>query len=424
MTADPDFTPYASPRQLEYLAALEEAGTIIGAARLLNIARSTVQAGLKIVYANAAAHGYSPEHGLNHAIPAPFVARGHSSLDRIGAPAGPLAPGERAQVLQWTKTRLDDAQYQAAIKAGVDAYVGDVVVPLFPAPAMPNRSTDIIPWIEIGDGHLGMLAHEAETGANFDLDIAERELCAAIGLLIDETPACERMVVNDLGDMTHRENRAGETTHSRNKLDCAGTFDQMVETYSRVMRFIVDKALTKAQVVDVLCNKGNHDDTNQVWMAVVLRAAYGHTGRVNVISNQSRFIAYRMGKTLVMSHHSDTCKVDKLVDVMAGDYATDWGETEFRYIDVGHLHHAFSMKEHGGARVEGFNTLAPKDAWAANAGHRGRQSITIIDRSRTYGEVGRRTLPIQRVRDVIAAAHLREGKPAHYQPQALRAFAA
>lgn len=423
MTPTPDLSPWATPAQLRQLQAIEEAGSVTGAAKALGVGRTGLQASMARLREKAAAYGYAPEYGLNHAIPAPFVARGHSTLDRIGGPAV-LAPGERAQVLQWTKTRLDDAEYQAAIKAGIDAYVGDVVVPLFPAPAMPNRSTDIIPWINIGDGHLGMLAHEAETGANFDLEIAERELCAAIGLLIDETPACERLVINDLGDMTHRENRAGETTHSRNKLDCAGTFDQMIETYSRVMHFIVDKALTKAQVVDFIGNKGNHDDTNQAWMGVVLRASYGHTGRVNVLGNQGRFIGYRMGNTLVMSHHSDTCKAERLVEVMSDEFAEDWGETTYRYIDTGHLHHAFTRKEHGGARVECWNTLAPKDAWAAWAGHRGAQSITIVDRSRTYGEVGRRELPIQRVRDVIAAAHVREGKAAHYQPPTRRAFAA
>lgn len=412
---DPQLAAFATTaRQLEHLEALEAHGSVSAAARALGINRSALQESLARLKAKAAAHGYAPEAHLTRVIPAPFVARGHSRLFRADEPK-PL--------LTWEKTKLDDAAYQAAVKAGVDAYIGDVVVPLFPAPPMPARNTDVIPWINIGDGHLGMLAHEAEAGANFDLDIAERELCAAIGLLIDETPTCERMVINDLGDMTHRENRAGETTHSRNKLDCDGTFDQMVSTYSRVMRYIVEKALTKANVVDFIPNKGNHDDTNQVWMAELLRVAYGHTGRVNVLDNASRFIGYRMGRTLVMTHHSDTCKPDKLVDVMADDFAADWGETEYRYIDVGHLHHAFALKEHGGARVEGFNTLAPKDGWAANGGHRGKQSITIIDRSRTYGEIGRRTLPIRRVRDVIAAAMLRDGKT-HYQPPEKRAFVA
>ena len=77
------------------------------------------------------------------------------------------------------------------------------------------------------------------------------------------------------------------------------------------MRFIVDLALTKAANVDVIVNQGNHSRTNDMWMAVLLRAVYGHTGRVNVLNNSSPFIAYRMGKTLVMTHHSDTAKPNR-----------------------------------------------------------------------------------------------------------------
>ena len=51
-----------------------------------------------------------------------------------------------------------------------------------------------------------MLAHELEVGHNFDLKIAEREICLAIKLLVDQSPDCERCVINDLGDFTHAEN--------------------------------------------------------------------------------------------------------------------------------------------------------------------------------------------------------------------------
>lgn len=411
-TVDPKLVEFATPRQTEIIGLVNEAGGFSKAERDAGVSMGLFSRSILALKKRAARMGYAPNHWEDGTAPGYLM--GKVTVQRANGVV------ERT----WERQSPEHAERVAAVKAAVDAYIGDVVVPLHPAPAMPNRSTDIIPWINIGDGHIGMLAHEAESGANFDLEIAERELCAAISILIDETPACERLVINDLGDMTHRENRAGETTHSRNKLDCAGTFDQMVRTYSRVMRFIVEKALTKAQTVDFIGNKGNHDDTNQVFMGEILRAAYGHTGRVNVLDNQSRFVGYRMGKTLVMTHHSDTCKPEKLVDVMADDFAEDWGETVYRYVDVGHLHHAFTRKEHGGALVECWNTLAPKDAWGAWAGHRGRQTISIVDRSRTYGEVGRRVLPIERIRDVIAVAQEREGRPVTYAPPVKRAFAA
>jgi hypothetical protein len=261
-----------------------------------------------------------------------------------------------------------------------------------------NWQDDVIPWIQIGDAHLGMLAHSFEVGENFDLKIAEQELCAAIGILIDELPACERMVINDLGDFTHAENFAARTEASQHALDVDTRFPKMIRVYSRVMRFIIEKALEKARHVDVIVNQGNHSRTNDIWMAELLRVAYGHTGRVHVLNNESVFIAYRMGNTLVMTHHSDKCRPNQLVHVMTNDFRKDYGETEHHYIDIGHVHHSSVMKEHPGIFVESFNHLAALDKWAHDAGYRNRKSITIVLRSKKYGEVGRRVLPIQEIR--------------------------
>lgn len=417
---DETLKDWATPRQAEYIDAVNLHGGIRAAARALGVYDNAIRESLGRLKKYAAAHGYSPDHGLTHKIPEPFVARGHSSLDRI--PDAPIDPVTgRQQILQWTKTRLDDAQYQQMVKEAVAAFIDETVGPVFPAPPMPDRETDIIPWVNIGDAHLGMLAHEYETGANFDLKIAERELCAAISLLIDEMVHHDRVVIQDMGDATHYENFSAKTEASGHDLDYDSRFPKMIKVYSRVMRFIVDKALEKANTVDVIVNQGNHSRTNDIWMAELLRVAYGHTGRVNVLNNDSVFIGYRMGNTFVMCHHSDKCKPAKLAHVMATDYSLDWGEATYRYIDIGHIHHNMVLKEHPGVVVESFNQLANKDKYAHDGGWRSRQCLTVVHRSRTYGDVGRKILPIERVRDVIVEAATRDGK-SFYIPQPLRAF--
>jgi DNA repair exonuclease SbcCD nuclease subunit len=105
-----------------------------------------------------------------------------------------------------------------------------------------------------------------------------------------------------------------------------------------------------------------------------------------------------MGNTLVMTHHSDKCKPKMLADVMTTDFRKDYGETEHHYIDIGHVHHGMVMKEHPSVVIESFNHLAALDRWAHDSGYRNRKSITVILRSRKFGEVGRRLLPIQEIR--------------------------
>lgn len=395
MIIDPMLKTWATPAQAGYIDAVNSTGSQRKAADLLGIHRRAIQLGLKAVERKAALQGYAPAFNLNSIIPEPFVARGHSTMERIG----PM--GERTPLIQWTKTRLDDEQYQQMVREAIATFCDSVpkLTPVAPAPA--QYQNDIIPWIEIGDAHFGMLAVAAETGEDFNLAIAENEMKGALGILIDELVPCERLVLNDLGDFTHYDNASKVTERSRNPLDTCSTYPEMIRVYSRTFRWIIEKALTKAQHVDVIINQANHSRTNDWWMAELVRVAYGHTGRVHVLNNDSPFIAYRMGKTLVMTHHSDLCKPKDLINVLTHDFREDFGQTEFHYIDIGHIHHGMVMKEHPSVFIESFNHLARNEAYSHNHGYRNRKSMTVILRSKTYGEVGRRTLPLQEIQDRI-----------------------
>lgn len=384
---------WATVRQLEYIEAVEKHGSQRAAAKALGCGATTLRQSLESLAKRAARMGYSPSHDMTKTVPDGYIVKGVSTYyDKEGKPAG-----------QWVKSTLDAERQAELARQMVESFVQEIA-PIQVQPWPLDWQSDVIPWIQIGDGHLGLLAHASEVGESFDLKIAEAELCGAIGILIDELPNCDRLVINDLGDMTHYENFSATTEASGHALDFDSRFPKMIKVYSRVMRFVVEKALTKARHVDVIVNQGNHSRTNDIWMAELLRVAYGHTGRVHVLNNDSVFIAYRMGNTLVMTHHSDKCKPAQLAHVMTNDFRKDYGETEFHYVDVGHVHHGMVLKEHPGIFVESFNHLASLDRWAHDSGYRNRKSITIVLRSRRFGEVGRRVLPIQEIRSRLDKA--------------------
>ena len=394
LSLDDKLKEWATDTQKKYIDAINLHGGVRAASRVLGVHNTSIVKAILRLKEKAALHGYSPDYDMVHSVPSPFVVNGVSTYyDRDGLPRG-----------QWVKSKLDDDKFREVIQEGIRSFLEDV--PKLKVPSSPRDvQSDIIPWVQIGDAHIGLLTHAAEVGENFDLKIAERELTSAIGILIDELPYSERIVLNDLGDFTHYENMSGVTEASGHKLDYDGRFPKMIKAYSRTMRAIVDKALEKAKFVDVIVNQGNHSRTNDIWMAELLRVAYGHTGRVNVLNNDSAFISYRMGNTHVMTHHSDTCKVQKLIGVMTTDFRKDFGETEYHYIDIGHIHHGLAMKEHPGIIVESFNHLASTDKWAHDSGYRNRKSITVILRSKKYGEVGRRLLPLGEIRDRIFSSN-------------------
>lgn len=386
-------------RQRETIQIYESCGfNAAETAKKLNLGASTVKESINRVKSYAAKKGYAPETYQESGVPAPegFI---HSfSTVQVNK------EGEVERT--WLRFKNDLQKFKEDIQEAIKEFYETIPESIQNYSKIDSRDykdydTDLIPWIQIGDAHLGMLAHAMEVGKNFDLKIAERELMSAISTLIDRLPNCERCVINDLGDFTHYENFSATTEASDHDLDFDTRFPKMIKVYSRVMRFIVDKALSKFKYVDVIINQGNHSRTNDIWMAELLRVHYGPSGRVNVLNNDSVFITYRMGNTFVMVHHSDKCKPNRLASVMATDYSKDWGESKFRYIDIGHIHHNMILKEHPGVTIESFNTLAPMDKWAHDSGYRSRQSITAVLRSKKYGCKGRIVLPIEEVVDTL-----------------------
>lgn len=410
---DQKLKQWATPKQALYIDAVNEQGSKRAAARSLGIHRRMIDKGLAAVAKKAAAHGYAPEYGLNSPIPAPFVARGHSTLEKLhNAPIDPITG--RQQTLQWTKTRLDDEEYRELLAEAVAGFINDNVDPVTPQNAGPaHYRDDVIPFINIGDAHFGMLAHASETGFDFNLEIAEREMRAGIGLVIDEMPPVERLVLQDMGDFTHYENTSKVTERSRHALDTHMTMPDMIRAVSRTFRWMVEKALTKAKHVDVIISQANHSRSNDWWMRELLEVAYGHTGRVTILNNDSPFIAYRMGKTLVMCHHSDLVKPKGLADVMTVDFKEDYGQTDFHYIDIGHVHHEMVVKQHPTVRIESFNQLARADKHAHESGYRNRSALTVVFRSKLYGEVGRRTLSIQELQQKCFGRVITAQRPVH-----------
>lgn len=304
--------------------------------------------------------------------------------------------------LTWVKTTVDWEKQQEIMREAVDAFTDELpVYATLPAP-QERLATDVIPWFNIGDAHLGMLAHSMEVGHNFDLNIAASELVLAMKMLIDRASGYERCVIQDMGDFTHYENMAGVTEGHGHALDFDTRFQRMIRIYIQTMRTIVDYALRKFKYVDVIKNQGNHSRTNDIWMANFLRHVYQNNPRLTVLNNDSVFTAYRMGNTLVMSHHSDKCKHQKLVDVMATDFREDFGECKYKYIDIGHVHHKSVAKEYGDVIIESFNQLAPSDKYAYEGGWRSRSFLTCVLRSKTYGEVGRHVVTAEEVQDRLS----------------------
>ena len=379
MRVDQRLKEWATPRQVEYIDALNAHGSVRKAAAALGIHHGPLWRALNAVKRRAALQGYAPAHDMTKVVPAPFVVKGTSTL--YGA--------EGEQKLQWVKTKLDGVLAEQAIRDFVAYLTSEAkgLSPLVPAPK-PSVSGDLLAVYPMGDPHFGMYAWAEEAGDNFDLDTAEQLTKAAIDRLVDSSPYTETALIIELGDFFHADNNSATTPRNKNALDVDTRWSRVMQVGLRSMVHTILRALERHKNVVVRIVKGNHDEHSSFALALALDAYFCNNERVKVDLSPATFWYYRHGKVLIGATHGDTVKMSALPGVMATDRPQDWGRTEHRYWYQGHIHHE-DRKEFPGVVVEAFRTLAARDAWHAGQGYRAGRDMNLIVHHKDFGEIER-----------------------------------
>lgn len=252
---------------------------------------------------------------------------------------------------------------------------------------------ELLTLYPIGDHHTGMLAWRYETGASYDLDIAERLLTDAMSHLVAVTPPTEEAVVAFLGDFLHYDSMEAVTPAHRHLLDADGRFPKVFSAGLRLMRRTIETAAARHGRVRVIVEIGNHDTSSAIVLMIALANIYENDPRITVDTSPKHFHYYEFGKVALGTHHGHgrAAKAEQLPGIMAADQPEMWGRTRHRYWHTGHVHHQ-SVKDHPGCTTESHRILPPEDAYAANEGYRSRRDMKAIVYHRDFGEVGRNTV--------------------------------
>lgn len=317
--------------------------------------------------------------GEAHAIPEGYKLKGTSTLiDRNGNAK-----------LQWVKTDASLEKLREMQEAAFRALTAELK-PLPKISGPRSVSADLATLYTLTDCHVGMLAWDKETGADWDLKIAEECLTQTLIRMIDSAPSSGTGIVNQLGDFLHFDSLQPLTPTSKHVLDADSRFQKMVEVSVRILRRIIEHALTKHRHVQVFMHEGNHDPAGSVWLRVMFAQLYARNSRVAVGMSPNPYVAYQHGKTLLGFHHGHlrNTKGGALPLLFAAQYPKEWGETEYRYIHTGHMHHV-EEKEHPGIKVVQHPTLAAPDAYAARGGWLSKRQATSMTYSKEFGECAR-----------------------------------
>lgn len=372
--------PFATEAELRYIAAYQKTGSYRKAAEELAVGPDVVRIGLKRLEARAARLGHAPGHFVNGT--APGYAMGKVTVQR-NADGGV----ERT----WERQSPDQLRMREAMQAAAEAMAEELprVSPTIPPVARPRE--DLMNVYTLTDCHIGMLAWHREGGENWDLDIAETTLVKAFEAMIDQSPAADTAVVNQLGDFLHSDGLLPVTPTSGHILDQDGRFSKLVKVAIRVLRKIIDRALVRHNNVVVVLAEGNHDMASSVWLRHMFTALYENEPRLRVVDSELPYYVIEHGKTMLGFHHGHIKKPDLVAPVFAAQYAPVWGRTVYRYAHLGHQHHYYE-KEHNGMTVSQHPTLAARDAYASRGGWFAARATNCITYHSEFGQVARTTV--------------------------------
>lgn len=374
---------WATPTQAKYIEAVNRLGNGARAAKEFGVSKTNVNDCIRALKKVAATKGYSPDHDMTRTVPDGYVVKGVSTYyDKEGKPSA-----------QWVKSSIDTERQKELMAAAFAAMAGEL--PRV-EPIRGNRYTDdqLANLYTLTDSHVGMLAWDKENLdalGNWDLAIAERTLTGCFEHMVNSSPPASVGIVAQLGDFLHSDGLAAVTPTSGHLLEQDGRFPKVVQAAIRILRRIVNFALSKHDTVIVLMAEGNHDLASSVWLRCMFKALYENEPRVQVIDSEMPYYVYQHGKTMLAWHHGHLKKSDQLPILFASQFPKIWGETSKRYAHCGHRHHV-EEKEHSGMKVIQHSTLASRDAYASRGGWMSERECTSITYHREWGQVARNTV--------------------------------
>jgi hypothetical protein len=301
-------------------------------------------------------------------------------------------------VQAWPRCRPDDelSALGAIVDGMCDRIRGNGRVKM--RKAKKTDSAKMLGQLAIYDPHVGMFAQEKYTrAADYNCDIAADLMTTAAATLCRRFDRPHEIVVLLGGDIMHMDTRDFRTSSSNSNhvLDVDTRYQRVVGYVVAACTDVIEIAAEHAKRVRVVITPGNHDWHACVWLSQVLRAYYSRCKHVVIDEQQSPRKSLTWGENLLVWSHGDKIRFNKWPQIIAAEFAKEWGQTRHRYLQLGHVHHKkaiapVTVEEQAGLHVEHLEALCPSDAWHAEAGFVGSQrGASAFEYHKKAGRVSR-----------------------------------
>jgi len=266
------------------------------------------------------------------------------------------------------QTRLDLAPRTESIIEQLDGLKAEI--PRLPAVKKrgPDVNNGVLLELMITDLHIGKVGFDPHTlEFNWSPEEALRIYADCVSYLLEQVDEpIEKIVIPTGNDLLHI-NSDQNTTKKGTQMHTGDMFGRLFVRTRETICAIVDEMQEKAPV-EIVMVPGNHDADAVFSLGDSLSVRYENSTRVSVNNDPIRRKYVRFGKSLIGYDHGDKAKVSDLFHAPGQDRPLDFGETEYRYMHIGHLHKnavypKFWKEEKFGVEVEICPSLSPIDQW-------------------------------------------------------------
>jgi hypothetical protein len=261
-------------------------------------------------------------------------------------------------------------------------------IPLAAPISAPQGASNLCAVFPVADLHIGLLTDEEETGTDWNGKIAGRVFAETFGRLVSVTPSAGTAILAQLGDLTHTDDQRNVTPQSGHQLDADTRYFMILRRAVAAMKWAIDTLRAKYPRVIYRGCRGNHDITAHYAVTLALTEHYRDVEGVTIIDNAGEFYCHEYGANMILLHHGDRAKPDRLVHFAAAQWPEMWGRTKHRLALSGHVHHE-TVKEIGGMKFESLGTIIPRDAYAIGHAYSARRALVSITLDKEQGEVSR-----------------------------------
>lgn len=273
--------------------------------------------------------------------------------------------------------------------------------------------------VDAADLHINKLAVAAETGQDYNMEIAEKRLRDGVTALVAKAlPHGISKIVFVMGnDILNSDNPQGTTT-SGTRQDNDGMWHQGFLRAKRAYIAVIEELTQVADVHLVHC-PSNHDFQSGWMLADSVCSWFSknpnvHTADGSVSISHRKYVQF--GSNLLMFTHGDGAKEKDLPTLMQYEARSAWSSTRYSYIYVHHLHHKSRVaygkeagrieKDHIGVTtiqagrkfdpsmntfVEVVRSASAPDRWHSTNGYTNEQAIECFLHHPDKGQVARFT---------------------------------